>query len=130
MPDCSGIVSLSPAYPRKRPCTSRFDYFLLQDSEAGAKREAELPGPQPIIPSGTKDVQKGFVYPRILRVSAATLAYGIEEYIYLVDQPERNPRKTRVCSPFTVESDSRAAALRPASAEHPGFRPPGVRFHR
>ena len=88
------------------------DYFLLQDSEAGAKREAELPGAQPLTPSGTKDVSKGFIYPRIRRVSAATLAYDIEEYIYLVDQPERTPRKTRVCSPFTVESDSRAAALR------------------
>ena len=100
------------AVARQRLTTSRFDYFLLQDSEAGTKREAELPGAQPITPSGTKDVQKGFVYPRIPRVSAATLAYGIEEYIYLVDQPERNPRKTRVCSAFTVESDSRAAALR------------------
>ena len=28
-----------------------------------------------------------------------------------MDQPERNPKKTRVCSPFTVESDSRAAAI-------------------
>ena len=40
------------------------------------------------------------------------------------------PVETRVCSAFTVESDSRAAALRPASVEHPGSRPPGVRFHR
>ena len=100
------------AVARQRLTTSKFDYFLLQDSEAGAKREAELPGAQPLTPSGTKDVSKGFIYPRIRRVSAATLAYDIEEYIYLVDQPERTPRKTRVCSPFTVESDSRAAALR------------------
>ena len=100
------------AVARQRLATSKFDYFLLQDSEAGAKREAELPGAKPLVPSGTKDVQKGFVYPRIPRVSAATLAYGIEDYIYLVDQPERDPRKTRVCSAFTVESDSRAAALR------------------
>ncbi len=110
------------AVARQRLATSKFDYFLLQDSEAGAKREAELPGAQPIIPSGTKDVQKGFVYPRIPRVSAATLAYGIEEYIYLVDQPERNPRKTRVCSAFTVESDSRAAALRTDQEEESTLR--------
>ena len=100
------------AVARQRLTTSKFDYFLLQDSEAGAKCESELPGARPITPSGTKDVSKGFIYPRIRRVSAATLAYDIEEYIYLVDQPERTPRKTRVCSPFTVESDSRAATLR------------------
>ena len=100
------------AVARQRLATSRFDYFLLQDSEAGAKREAELLGAKPLIPSGTKNVQKGFVYPRIPRISAATLAYGIEEYIYLVDQPEQDPKKVRVCSSFTVESDSRANALR------------------
>ena len=100
------------AVARQRLATSKFDYFLLQDSDAGAKYESELPGARPITPSGTKDVSKGFIYPRIRRVSAATLAYDIEEYIYLVDQPERNTKKTRVCSPFTVESDSRAAALR------------------
>ena len=100
------------AIARQRLATSKFNYFLLQDSDAGAKCESELPGARPITPSGTKDVSKGFIYPRIPRVSAATLAYDIEEYTYLVDQPERIPRKTRVCSPFTVESDSRAAALR------------------
>ena len=110
------------AVARQRLATSKFDYFLLQDSEAGAKREAELPGAQPIIPSGTKDVQKGFVYPRIPRVSAGTLAYGIEEYIYLVDQPEQDPKKVRVCSSFTVESDSRAAALRTDQEEESTLR--------
>ena len=29
--------------------------------------------------------QKRFVYPRLPRVSTATLAYEIEEYIYLID---------------------------------------------
>ena len=110
------------AVARQRLATSKFDYFLLEDSEEGAKREVELPGAKPLVPSGTNDVQKGFVYPRIPRVSAATLAYGIEEYIYLVDQPERNPRKTRVCSAFTVESDSRAAALRTDQEEESTLR--------
>ena len=99
------------AVARQRLATSKFDYYLLQDSESGAKREAELPGAQPITPSGTRDVSKEFIYPRMLRVSAATLAYGIEKYIYIVDQPERNPQKTRVCSPFTVESDTRPQTI-------------------
>ena len=99
------------AVARQRLATSKFDHYLLQDSESGAKREAELPGAQPITPSGTRDVSKGLIYPRMLRVSAGTLAYGIEEYIYIVDQPERNPQKTRVCSPFTVESDTRPQTI-------------------
>ena len=107
------------AVARQRLATSKFDYFFLQDSDAGAKCESELPGAHPITPSGTKDVSKGFVYPRIPRVSAATLAYDIEEYTYLVDQPERNSKKTRVSSPFTVESDSRAAALRTDGEQDP-----------
>ena len=53
------------AVARQRLATSKFDYFLLQDSEAGAKCESELQGARPITPSGTKDVSKGFVYPRI-----------------------------------------------------------------
>ena len=99
------------AVARQRLATSKFDYYLLQDSESGAKLEAELPGAQPITPTDTKDVSKGFIYPRMPRVSAGTLAYGIEEYIYMVDQPERNPQKTRVCSPFTVESDTRPQTM-------------------
>ena len=94
---------------RQKLTTSRYDYQLLQDSPAGAKREAELSGNEPVTPTGRKDVALGFIYPRIPRVSAATLAYDIKEYIYLVDQPEREPGKLRVCSPFTVESDSRAS---------------------
>ena len=99
------------AVARQRLTTSRYDYHLLQDSPAGAKREAELSGNEPIVPTGTKDVALGFVYPRIPRVSAATLAYDREEYIYLADQPEKEPGKLRVCSPFTVESDSQAATI-------------------
>ena len=99
------------AVARQRLATSKFDYYLLQDSESGAKREAELPGAQPITPTGTKDVSKGFIYPRMPRISAGTLAYGIEQYIYMFDQPERNPQKTRVCSPFTVESDTRPQTM-------------------
>ena len=99
------------AVARQRLTTSRYDYYLLQDSEAGAKREAELSGKEPIAPTGAKDVAAGFVYPRIRRVSAATLAYDIEDYTYLVDQPEKEPGILRVCSPFTVESDSQAASI-------------------
>ena len=99
------------AVARQRLTTSRYDYHILQDSATGAKREAELSGKELITPTGAKDVALGFIYPRIPRVSAATLAYDIEDYIYLVDQPEKESGKLRVCSPFTVESDSQAATV-------------------
>ncbi len=99
------------AVARQRLTTSRYDYHLLQDSQAGAVRESELSGKEPTIPSGNKDVAAGFVYPRIPRVSAATLAYDTQNYIYLVDQPEKETKKIRVCSPFTVESDSQAGTV-------------------
>ena len=69
------------AVARQRLATSKFDFYLLQDTQNGAKREAELSGSQPITPSGTRDVSKGFIYPRMPRVSAGTLAYGTEEYM-------------------------------------------------
>ena len=99
------------AVARQRLATSRYDCYLLQDSAAGARREAELSGKSAVTPSGQNDVTKGFIYPRIQRVSAGTLAYTKEEYIYLVDKPETEPGKLRVCSPFTVESDSKAPTI-------------------
>ena len=93
------------AVARQRLATSLYDYYLLQDSTEGSQREAKISGNSPVPPSGLKDVARGFVLQRIPRVSAATLAYNRKEHIYLVDQPEIAPRKTRVCSPFTVESD-------------------------
>ena len=61
------------AVARQRLTTSRFDYYLLQDSEAGTQRERELPGARPLVPTGTEDVARNFVYPRIPRVSSNCL---------------------------------------------------------
>lgn len=56
------------------------------------------------------DPAAGFVYETIQRVSAATLAYDQvddpENTIKLVDRPERDRSVMRVCSPFTVETES------------------------
>ena len=88
------------AVARQRLATSKFDYFLLQDSDAGAKREAELPGaiaPRAIRHPGR--CQGIRLSPDPKSSPRATLAYGIEEYIYLVDQPERNPRRPEYARP-------------------------------
>lgn len=59
---------------------------------------------------GATDPAAGFVYETIQRVSAATLAYDQvdepENTIELVDRPERARSVLRVCSPFTVETES------------------------
>lgn len=56
------------------------------------------------------DPAEGFVYETMQRVSAATLAYDQvddpKNTIYLVDQPEHDRSVLRVCSPFTVETES------------------------
>ena len=99
------------AVARQRLATSLHETYLLKDSGAGATREAELSGEPYVTPTGQEDVAKGFVYKRVPRVSAATLAYALKEFIYLVDQPEIVRRRLRVCSTFTVESDSPTRAI-------------------
>lgn len=56
------------------------------------------------------DPAEGFVYETMQRVSAATLAYDQvddpKNTIELVDRPEHDRSVLRVCSPFTVETES------------------------
>lgn len=96
---------------RQALATSKYPYFLLQDSETGAHKEAALSSQPMVSPTGTEDVALGFVYERMLRVSAGTLAYGLKEHIHFVDRPVEDRTKTRICSPFTVESDSPTRAI-------------------
>ena len=79
--------------------------------------QAETWGRRWIEPAGTykHDPQGGFVVERQLRVSAATLAYGHrdEEPIKHPDRTVRVNNRTRVASPFTVESDSPYRSITP-----------------
>ena len=61
------------------------------------------------------DPQRGFVTERQLRVSAATLAYGNgdEKPIRHPDRTVKVSNRTRVASPFTVESDSPYRSITP-----------------
>ena len=62
---------------------------------------------QPNQSSGRYDPAAGFIYERVRHVSAARLAYDSPpEYIELVDRPDRTRGVIRVCSPFTVESET------------------------
>ena len=104
--DTSGVAN---AIARQRLLSATYDYYHLQDSAEGAAEEARLSGkpPEPAIGDGRGDLDAGFVYERVPRVSAAILAYDLEvEPILLVNRPLKKKGVVRVASPFTVESHS------------------------
>ena len=84
-------------------------YYTLDDYD-GLCEEAKLANTEP--PSDRRsfgegsDPSAGFVYKRINRISAATLAYEKSETILLVDKPVKKRGMKRISSPFTVESHS------------------------
>lgn len=81
-------VALSIA--RERLLTSTFPYYELRDQD--------------------RDVDGGFVYEELDRVTLRSIARGEEpETVTLVDEPKVDKKKTRVSGPFTVEALSRYA---------------------
>ena len=120
------VAQVSIAIARERLITNTYPYHMLKDSPEGAKldheMEQELLSPEKATPFEEKptdeykrDPQRGFVTERQLRVSAATLAYGHgdEEPIRHPDRTIKVNSRTRVASPFTVESDSPYRSLTP-----------------
>ena len=73
------------ALARQRLMTANFDYYTLAHPDEG--------------------VGSGFVYEKVPKVSAASLAYDEPpQHTVLYDRPERNRAKHRVTGPFTVEA--------------------------
>ena len=96
---------LAATIARQRLATSIYEHYVLQDSPQGVRLETQLSQEPALPPSGQYDVARGLVCQRIRRITPATIAYGREEYIHLVDQPFTNPKIHRVCSAFTIESE-------------------------
>jgi adenine-specific DNA-methyltransferase len=112
------------ALARARLMAAKYPYYLLADSDAGIRKEAELTGQAPpsTMPTSTGDVRRGFVYKRIPHVTLKSIAQNpdihegmtrqeIERAIMqradtelLYDQPEPDGKIVRVSGPFTVES--------------------------
>ena len=120
------VAQVSIAIARERLITNTYPYHMLKDSPEGAKldheMEQELVPPEERKPFEEKpteeyeqDPQRGFVTERQLRVSAGTLAYGHgnEEPIRHPDRTVKISNRTRVASPFTVESDSPYRSITP-----------------
>jgi adenine-specific DNA-methyltransferase len=75
---------------RERVLTATFPYYQLRDE--------------------ARDVDGGFVYDELDRVTLGSIARGQEpETVTLVDRPKVDRKKTRVSGPFTVEALSRYA---------------------
>jgi adenine-specific DNA-methyltransferase len=103
---------------------AKYPYYLLADSEAGIRKEADLTGqaaPFPPPPTAS-DVRRGFVYERVPHVTLKSIAQNpdIHESMtreeidgaiarhadteVLYDRPYQDAKIVRVSGPFTVES--------------------------
>ncbi len=112
------------ALARSRLMAAKYPYYLLADSEAGVRKEAQLTGvtpPSPIPPT-TNDVRRGFVYERVPHVTLKSIAQNPDiregmsreeidaaiarhaETETLFDRPYEDRKVVRVSGPFTVES--------------------------
>lgn len=120
------VSQVAIATARMRLITALFDYHAISGSKTGQKAEEQL-RTNPDLKSIRKiegddspqDPADGFVYRRVPYVSAKILAYDLEDKtppIELVDQPVKVKGVTRVCSPFTVESDSPYRHMEPEEA--------------
>lgn len=105
----AGLVAINLA--RQRIITGVFPWHMLLDSEKGHKRENELrkelhQSTLPEIYIYNEDPAVGFVYERMPHISPKYLAYSDCKVSidYMVDRPERDDKRIRVSSPFTVES--------------------------
>jgi adenine-specific DNA-methyltransferase len=110
------------ALARTRLMSAKYPYYLLADSPEGIKKETELTGKKPPDHKTESDIKKGFVYKRVPHVTLKSIANNpdIKEGMTreqidaaiarhadsetLFDQPYEDPKRLRVCGPFSVES--------------------------
>jgi adenine-specific DNA-methyltransferase len=112
------------ALARSRLMAAKYPYYLLADSEAGVRKEAEVSGQARSLTMErpTNDVRRGFVYERVPHVTLKSIAQNpdIREGMTrgevdaaiarhadtetLFDRPYQDAKIVRVSGPFTVES--------------------------
>jgi adenine-specific DNA-methyltransferase len=127
------------ALARSRLMAAKYPYYLLADSEAGIRKEADATGQAPPspIPATANDVRRGFVYERVPHVTLKSIAQNPDiregmtreeidaaiarhaETETLFDRPYEDKKVVRVSGPFTVESLSphRVLVTGPEDAE-------------
>lgn len=112
------------ALARSRLMAAKYPWYLLADSEAGIRKEAELTrqAPPSPLPPTWGDVRRGFVYERVPHVTLKSIAQNPDiregmsreeidaaiarhaETETLFDRPYEDKKVVRVSGPFTVES--------------------------
>jgi adenine-specific DNA-methyltransferase len=112
------------ALARSRLMAAKYPWYLLADSEAGIRKEAELTGQAPPspLPPAANDVRRGFVYERVPHVTLRSIAQNADIHVgmsrteidatiartaeseTLFDRPYEDRKIVRVSGPFTVES--------------------------
>jgi adenine-specific DNA-methyltransferase len=112
------------ALARSRLMAAKYPYYLLADSEAGIRKEAEVTGQARslTIERPTNDVRRGFVYERVPHVTLKSIAQNPDiregmtraeidaaiarhaETETLFDRPYEDRKIVRVSGPFTAES--------------------------
>ncbi len=127
------------ALARSRLMAAKYPYYLLADSEAGIRKEADVSGQAPPspLPATANDVRRGFVYERVPHVTLKSIAQNPDihegmaraeidaaiarhaETETLFDRPYEDRKVVRVSGPFTVESLSphRVMVTGPEDAE-------------
>ena len=126
------------ALARNRLMAAKFPYYLLADSEAGIRKEAEVSGQMPPVPlpSTGHDIRRGFVYERVPHVTLKSIAQNPDihdgmtraeidaaiarhaESETLFDRPYEDKKTVRVTGPFTVESLSPHRVLADSPEDH------------
>lgn len=114
---------------RSRIMAASYPWYVLSDSEAGQRKEADLNGTTPAPRRTTGDVSHGFVCERVRHITQSSiannpdLAPGMDateaekairrhsEFEVLNDRPFVEQGKVRVSGPFTIESLSPHRAL-------------------
>jgi adenine-specific DNA-methyltransferase len=131
------------ALARSRLMAAKYPFYLLADSESGARKEAEVSGVAPPVASGYgNDVRRGFVYQRVPHVTLKSIAQNpdiregmsrdeIDAAIArhadtetLFDRPYEDRKIVRVSGPFTVESLSPHRVLRDGPEDEAAEPPP------
>lgn len=84
------------ALARTRLMSARFPYYLLADSDAGIKKEAEITGRFPPDHTTTDDIRHGFVYKRVPHVTLKSIANNpeIDDIYTRRFQPRMEPLRT------------------------------------
>ncbi len=126
------------ALTRSRLMAAKYPYYLLADSEAGIRKEAQVSGqvPPAPLPATGNDIRRGFVYERVPHVTLKSIAQNpdiregmsraeIDAAIArhadsetLFDRPYEDKKTVRVSGPFTVESLSPHRVLADSPEDH------------